>query len=231
MDPDPSDISVGNLTEKTFSDIHTYAKKVAPKVGKKLGIPAEDLVQDFMTKIVEKEYHLEEVRFFKTWTYTGLFHVGLNQRRHYRLEWNSTEPLEWEDGHSKEGCACKQEDGAYRSTADPLKILLSREDYEALRNRVLDIVNNILEPLPPRQQFVVCSMLQGVPAEEIAKRMGRARKTVYKLGKALKPTFKGIVDKLKLEAHLRNDPDLVGALADLVASSLGERSSSVYTGV
>src|SRR5262245_42350605 len=119
MDPEPGEITVGNLTEQTkqteltdsrnFPDVLSYAKKIAPKLGKKLGVPPEDLLQKFLTRLVAKWYSLEEVRFPKAWTYTSLRRIGLNQVRDNKRERNSTEPLEWDNGHSKEGYACKQE--------------------------------------------------------------------------------------------------------------------------
>jgi RNA polymerase sigma factor (sigma-70 family) len=240
MNPIPSDITGGNLTDTkqskptkppTLFDILSYAKKVAPRIGKKLRISAEDLVQDFALKLVEREYALEEVRFYRSWTYQALYRTGQNQLRHYELEWNSTEPLEWEDGQTKENYACRQQGIAYSSNTDPLNVLLRKEDKAELKKRVQATIDNIVASLPPRERSVVCSTLKGIPPEDIAKEIRRATKTVYKLRKASKPTFKRIVKELKLEAHLKTDPDLVGALVDLVASSLRENGASVYVGV
>lgn len=127
--------------------------------------------------MVESGYSLEDVRFPKAWTYVGMKRVALNQLRHTKLERGSTEPLEWDDGHSKEGHGRKQTRRPYRSNADALEAMLQSEQQAELRQRLCDIVDNILAELPARQRFVVHSLLKGTSPDEIAVQIeGRERR-------------------------------------------------------
>ncbi len=130
---------------------------------------AEDFVQEALLKILANRQSFAGRSKFTTWAHKITVHIALTELRRKR----------WQDA-SLEGLT-EREDGEYTPsyTADPAptpEVVTSRTEMLARVNRIIE------EDLTEKQRQVMqLSIIQGLPAAEVARRMDMKPNAVYKL--------------------------------------------------
>lgn len=125
---------------------------------------AEDVVQEALVKILASLDSFEGRSRFITWAMTVATRIGISALRRKHTQDISLESL------------CE---------ADMLRYQLRRpaiDDHTLERQQAVDTLNQLVESrLTAKQRFVVRGLLEGVPVDELARRMGSNRNATYKL--------------------------------------------------
>ena len=202
-----------------FSDKNIgYVKDViAPRLAKIHGLDREDVEQNVWLRLCQRVSMLNDVEHPKSWIYTTANRQSLNIKRDSKLETESTEPLEMEDGRSKED-APGWRTNAWQSswTDNPEELLL----YKERRSELCGKARRLLAPLPLKERQIVVLDMIGIPAKRIIELLGVPSATVYRLRKKTSVIIKKIAQEYELD--LADDPSLIAYLHDVVGTSLLE---------
>lgn len=127
------------------------------------GVSAEDVAQEALLKITASLDQFQGKSRFTTWAMTIATRIGISQlrRRHFRDK--SLDAMRDSDGPSLDPPAPKETDGP------------ERRELLATLGRLIE------EELTEKQRLATRALLEGMPVEEIATRMGSNRNAVYKL--------------------------------------------------
>jgi DNA-directed RNA polymerase specialized sigma24 family protein len=186
---------------------------IAPKLAHAFGEEAQDVEQDFWLKVVKSKIQLKDIEHPKAYCYIAVKHQSLNRQRHYQNEKDHT------DSHNLETLVSMADVVCESSALNPEEALLLKERKAQVRDRILQIVYAVE---PKEAAEVVHLRLMGVHPTEIARLLGKARATIYRMGKPLKEVQKKIIADLGVEEILKTQPRLRPALDDLIARSLME---------
>lgn len=140
----------------------------------------EDAVQNSLVQILSKLGSYLGKAGFMTWTTTIAVHAVITEmRRHH-----------WSD------VSLESASGPTPSQHDPTDLSLSPA-VQSARGEILELLNCLIQDeLTERQRTVLLAELQGMPLEEIARRLGTNRNAVYKLAHDARMSLKA-----KLEAR------------------------------
>lgn len=148
----------------------------------------EDAVQNSLVQILAKLASFQGKARFLTWATTIAVHAVITEMRRRR----------WSD------VSLQSVTGQSLSPHNRTDLSLSPQ-VQAARVDVLELLNRLIrDELTERQRTVLLAELQGMPLEEIARRLGTNRNAVYKLGHDARKSLKS-----KLESH--------GYMADEIA--------------
>jgi len=143
----------------------------------------EDTAQETLLRVLDGLDQFEGRSQFTTWAYKIAVRVALNELRRRKWRDVSLEDLEAEDSDTR---APRQ----FRSTAPSPEAVVERGD-------VLERVRRILaEELTDRQRAAMMAVsVQGVPMEEVARRLKTNRNALYKLLHDARLRLKGRLER------------------------------------
>lgn len=157
----------------------------------------EDAVQNSIVRILSKLASYQGRARFMTWSTTIAVHAVITEMRRGR----------WSDVSLQSATAHTL------SPHDPADHSLS-PGVQAARVEVLGLLNSlILEELTERQRTVLIAELQGMPLEEIARRLETNRNAIYKLSHDARRSLKA---RLESRGHRADE------IVDLWANPQGE---------
>jgi RNA polymerase sigma-70 factor, ECF subfamily len=167
----------GERRDAALADLHALLSRALPQGLSRLLSPGhpefesflEDTVQEALLRTLAGLDSFEGRSQFTTWTYKIAVRVALNELRRRRWRDISLEGLEGEEG----------DEGAPHRVASPEpgpEFIVEQTD---ILRRVQQV---IAEELTERQRAAMHAIhMQGVPMEEVARRMGTNRNALYKL--------------------------------------------------
>ncbi|MBX9787814.1 MAG: sigma-70 family RNA polymerase sigma factor [Pirellulales bacterium] len=159
----------------------------------------EDAVQNSLIQILSKlGSYLGRARFM-TWATTIAVHAVVTEMRRRR----------WSD------VTLESAIGPNGSQYAPTDLSLSPA-VQSARGEVLGLLNSLIrDELTERQRIVLLAELQGMPLEEIARRLGTNRNAIYKLAHDARRSLKA---KLKAKGYVADE------IADLWTNPQGGRT-------
>lgn len=130
---------------------------------------AEDVTQETLMRVLDRLDTFEGRSQFTTWVYKIAVRVALTELR--RRRWKDVSLDEWLEGEEGEAAPREMPDSA----PDPER-LAEQADVLARVQRIL------MEELTDKQRRAMMAVgIQGVPMEEVARRMNMERNALYKL--------------------------------------------------
>ena len=166
------------IRDAALKDLHDILMRVLPKALSRWLSPdsghfdsfLEDTIQDTLLRVMDKLDSFQGRSQFTTWVYKVAIRVALNELRHRKWKEVSLEGLEAsEDPNDVPSERIASEDPHPEQAAE-------RSDAAALVERIMN------EELTPRQRAIITAIgVQGVSAEEVARRMGSNRNALYKM--------------------------------------------------
>ncbi len=167
----------GERRDAALADLHALLLRALPQGLSRLLSPKnpefesllEDTVQEALLRTLGGLDSFEGRSQFTTWTYKIAIRVALNELRRRRWREVSLEGLEGED-------ADEGEPHRFASSEPGPEVVVERAD---ILQRLQLVIG---EELTERQRAAMHAIhMQGVPMEEVARRMGTNRNALYKL--------------------------------------------------
>ena len=142
---------------------------LASRVPEQAGPLAEDFAQDAMMQILASIGSFRGESRFTTWAHKIAVRIAITELRRKRWKDFSLESLSAPDSHAPRPISEETE--------------LASPETQAVQANTAEIVQQlIVETLTEKQRLALQAvMFQGVPLEEVARRMGTSRNTLYKL--------------------------------------------------
>lgn len=130
---------------------------------------ADETVQETLLKVLDKLDSFEGRSQFTTWVYKIAVHQALSELRRKR----------WENVSLEELVERTESDSGLGLTTDPGA---SPEEHTEQSDLLQQVQTIIAQELTEKQRQALTSMqIQGMPASEVARRMGMKRNALYKL--------------------------------------------------
>ena len=169
---------------------------LASRVPGQAGSLAEDFAQDAMMQILASIGSFRGESRFTTWAQKIAMGIAITELRRKRWQDFSLESLSAPDSHTPRPVSEETE--------------LASPERHAVQANTAEIVQQlIVETLTERQRLALQAvMFQGVPLEEVARRMGTSRNTLYKLLHDARLRLKHALEarNLRPEDLLSDDP-------------------------
>jgi RNA polymerase sigma-70 factor, ECF subfamily len=159
----------GPETDAAYAELRVFLVRGLQRAlqGRPTGLQlAEDFAQDSMLHITRNLKQFRGESRFTTWALAIAIRVAFNEMRRSRWRDVSLDALMNADGFAKAI--------ADTSVDDPERSLARKE--------ILEILDDALDELTPKQRQILIAELRGVPQEQLAIRMGMTRNALYKLG-------------------------------------------------
>lgn len=129
-------------------------------------LAVDDVVQEALLKILDSLDQFEGRSRFTTWAMTIANRIGIAELRRKRYQDVSLDGLQIADGAPLEVAVAKED----------------RPDQQVERQQLLALLSQLIsQELAPRQSEAIRAMLEGMPVEEVARRLNSNRNAVYKL--------------------------------------------------
>lgn len=144
--------------------VRGLSKSLASRYGG--GLQPEDIVQEALIKILDSLDSFEGRSKFTTWAMTIATRLGISELRRKRYSDVSLDALAQEGQNGLELVDAEHDDSSGN---------LDKQDLLAELKRLID------SELTEKQRLAIRAYLDGIPVEEIARRMGSNRNAIYKL--------------------------------------------------
>ena len=144
----------------------------------------EDVIQETLMRVIDRLETFEGRSQFTTWVYKIAIRIALNELRHRKWKEVSLDGLE--EGATSDEMPSER----FASSGPHPESVLERKDAMELVKRIFD------EELTPRQRAALTAIsIKGVPMEEVARRMGTNRNSLYKMLHDARLRLKGRLER------------------------------------
>ena len=178
--------------DSALNDLHATLRRVLPTALARWLSPdtghfdafLEDMIQETLMRVMDHLDSFEGRSQFTTWVYKIAFRIALNELRHRKWKEISLEGLE----ESNEPDEMPSERFA---SSDP------HPESALERKEAMKLVQQLFEEeLTPRQRAALTAIsIKGVPMEEVARRMGTNRNSLYKMLHDARLRLKGRLER------------------------------------
>ena len=163
--------SAGATQQAALSDLRNILLKSLRKIRNKWSYVdesfLEDVVQDSLIKILEKNDQFQGKSSFQTWAISIAIHIAISK---LRLK-------QWKD-ISLDEITCKSSASIMNNCS-----VDDRLDLDNDQSTIIDMMHKIIRAeLSEKQRLVLLAELKGMPMVKIAEQLGSNRNAIYKMG-------------------------------------------------